>query len=611
MKKLFKIGLALVVVFILSLTAPIFNVADTVAVAMAASTSPKTAVEEVTLYVGYKTYQIKFENLSKKATVTFKTSNSKVAKVSDAGIITPIAKGTANVTITMKQNSKTYTSTIKVTVGVPNIKFTAKTKQLNVGDTYTYKAKAYGTSGSIVWSTSSTKVAKINSSTGKLTAVAAGEVDVIATAGSISSRYTLTVDQCRFSTDSTNLEIFDQTIIYIKFKDLKSDETISVDSGDADIVTCKWGEWSGDTLPLLINPKKVASTTVTISTNSGNDKLAINVKVIKKPTTRDKKAKVLTAKEIYQKCAPATVELQVTTIDGEEYIGSGFFIQSGVIVTNYHVIAGATKVVVVTYDNKTYDMYAVLGYNVTNDIAIINIDAVTPYLTRNKGIVTVGDEVYALGSPRGLSGSLSDGIVSSSSRIIEDVDYIQITAPVSNGNSGGPLINEYGEVIGINTFMIQDSQNLNFAINISQYNKVDVNNGVIADEYYKAIRDAGIREDENRSGNTDTLQNVPSDVLVSGALHPANRIDGYRFTLAEAGTFEAILVAEAEYGMNYTFFSITDTDMNIVVDSSFGVNAEGQYREITANLAAGEYYVMIYYEYDLEQTTNYLFALEY
>jgi serine protease Do len=256
-------------------------------------------------------------------------------------------------------------------------------------------------------------------------------------------------------------------------------------------------------------------------------------------------------------------------------------------------------------------MYAVLGYSEDYDLAIINIDAVTEHLTVNKGGVSVGEVVYALGSPRGLTGSLSEGIVSSASRLIDGVDYIQITAPVSNGNSGGPLINEYGEVMGANTFMVADGQNLNFAVNISQYPKVDINNGVLAADYYQAVIDKGIIEDESRSGDTDTVQYVPSDVLVNGTLASGDTIDGFSFTLDEAGAFDAILVTGSPNLINSVYFRITDADLNTVAESNIVTNSNGQYREINLNLSAGKYYVLVYYTYDMGITSDYAFALEY
>lgn len=614
MKKLFKVSfMVFLMAFSLSVPLPVIGTVITPQVAIAAtSKEPKVTASSVTLYVGYKTYQIKYENLSKNAALTFKSSNTKIAKVSTAGIITPIAQGSATVTVTIKQNSKTYTSKIKVTVDLSNIKFTAKKNEFNIGDKYTFKAKAYGTVSKIVWTVSDKSVAKINGSTGELTALSEGETDVIATAGAISSRYTVNVVKNKFSVESTDLQIYDQTIIDINISESTAGENIYFSVGNESIITCQWGEWVDDVSPLLINPKKKGSTTITITSDSGSDKLVINVTVVDAPKGREPDAKELSAKEIYAECAPSTVELGVTTADGD-YIGSGFFIQSGVIVTNYHVIDGATKITVTTYNGKIYDAVDILAYDKDYDLALLTIDAVTDHLQLNKGDVTVGETVYALGSPRGLTGSLSNGIISSASRVLDGVNYIQITAPISPGNSGGPLINSYGEVIGINTFILLDSQNLNFAINIDEADKLKLNASVSAADFYKANAEPkDLYEDETKSGNTGTLQLVKNDTYVHGSLHASNYIDGYKISLSEARTFTATgLFGDNGSAYNYTYFTLVDTDGNVIADSTSEAYEDSMFRDITADLKAGDYYLLVYYDSDLGTTTNYIFYVQY
>lgn len=92
------------------------------------------------------------------------------------------------------------------------------------------------------------------------------------------------------------------------------------------------------------------------------------------------------------------------------------------------------------------------------------------------GMEEVGSKVYAIGNPRGLEGTISDGILSGK-RENEGIEYLQITAPISPGNSGGPVLNEKGEVIGVSTFTFKNSQNLNFAMPIKYINEcVDITN---------------------------------------------------------------------------------------------------------------------------------------
>ena len=136
--------------------------------------------------------------------------------------------------------------------------------------------------------------------------------------------------------------------------------------------------------------------------------------------------------------------------------GSGFILtQDGFVVTNHHVIDGATSVKVTLYDGETYDA-TVIGSDSDYDIAVLKIDAagLTPVTLGDSSLLNVGDHVLAVGNPLGeLTFSASEGIASSVNRTINvsgiPFNMIQVTCAVNPGNSGGPLFNAYGEVVGI------------------------------------------------------------------------------------------------------------------------------------------------------------------
>jgi hypothetical protein len=149
--------------------------------------------------------------------------------------------------------------------------------------------------------------------------------------------------------------------------------------------------------------------------------------------------------------------------------GSGFIISSsGKVITNYHVIHSGYSVTAVTSDNKKYEVSKVLNYDVDQDIAILQLRTATTLPTVKLGDsskIDVGDGVVAIGSPLGLQNTVSNGIVSSV-RTFEDYSYIQTSAPISPGSSGGALFNMYGEVIGVTVAQFE-GQNLNLAIPIN------------------------------------------------------------------------------------------------------------------------------------------------
>ncbi len=158
--------------------------------------------------------------------------------------------------------------------------------------------------------------------------------------------------------------------------------------------------------------------------------------------------------------------------------GSGFVSNltgQFVIITNYHVVDGATNITATFIDGNTY-VATVTGSDPYADLAVLTANAsqdeYNPLNITSSSTLKVGDPVLAVGNPYGLSGSVTSGIVSALGRTITEstaggyaiADCIQTTTPINPGNSGGPLLNYRGEVIGITTAIVSNSQGLGFAI---------------------------------------------------------------------------------------------------------------------------------------------------
>ena len=173
----------------------------------------------------------------------------------------------------------------------------------------------------------------------------------------------------------------------------------------------------------------------------------------------------------------------VVTIKTDYSQGTGFFITSGgYIVTNAHVLADpngnlAPNIEVITNSQQTLPA-EFIGFNSNLDIAVLRVSGVyTPLVLGDSSNLQVGDPVIAIGNPLGLEFSVSQGIISALNRPgISNGDnyYIQTTAALNPGNSGGPLIDQQGQVIGINNFKITNSESLGFALE-SSYIKQAVN----------------------------------------------------------------------------------------------------------------------------------------
>ncbi len=174
-----------------------------------------------------------------------------------------------------------------------------------------------------------------------------------------------------------------------------------------------------------------------------------------------------TAPEIARIAFASTVLLIMEDENGQPLsLGSGFLVGDSMLASNLHVVAGAMR----GYANlvgkdKTYDVLGVTAIDPTRDLVILKITpADAPALSLgNSDSVQVGDPVYAVGNPLGLEGTFSQGIVSSIREFGAD-RLLQITAPISPGSSGGPVLSSKGEVIGVSVATFTGGQNLNLAI---------------------------------------------------------------------------------------------------------------------------------------------------
>ncbi|MFM2062361.1 MAG: hypothetical protein RLZZ507_2031 [Cyanobacteriota bacterium] len=161
--------------------------------------------------------------------------------------------------------------------------------------------------------------------------------------------------------------------------------------------------------------------------------------------------------------------------------GSGFIINSsGQILTNSHVVDGADQVTVTLKDGRNFEG-KVLGEDPVTDVAVIQIEAnnLPTLALGNSSTLQPGEAVIAIGNPLGLNNTVTSGILSATDRSSSDigasdkrVDYLQTDAAINPGNSGGPLLNIRGEVIGMNTAIIQGAQGLGFAIPINTVQKI-------------------------------------------------------------------------------------------------------------------------------------------
>jgi len=172
--------------------------------------------------------------------------------------------------------------------------------------------------------------------------------------------------------------------------------------------------------------------------------------------------------ELVRQIKPSAVAIETFDSRGEKLSrGSGFFVDSDRIVTNRHVLDGAYRAEVHASNGAVFPVKGVLAVDAEGDVALVKIDPPTPpikSLQLDKTSPQEGESVVVIGNPLGLEGSVTNGIVSAVRDIPTFGRIIQITAPISSGSSGSPVVNMQGQVIGIATLQITGGQSVNFAI---------------------------------------------------------------------------------------------------------------------------------------------------
>jgi tetratricopeptide (TPR) repeat protein len=172
--------------------------------------------------------------------------------------------------------------------------------------------------------------------------------------------------------------------------------------------------------------------------------------------------------DLVRRIKPSAVAIETYDVRGEKLSrGSGFFVDVDRVVTNRHVIDNAYRAEVHSYNGSVYPVKGVIAVDAEGDIALLKVDAppnqVRPLLL-DKTSPQEGESVVVIGNPFGLEGSVTNGIVSAVRDIPTFGRIIQITAPISPGSSGSPVVNMQGQVIGVATLQITGGQSINFAI---------------------------------------------------------------------------------------------------------------------------------------------------
>lgn len=291
-------------------------------------------------------------------------------------------------------------------------------------------------------------------------------------------------------------------------------------------------------------------------------------------------SEALDAKKLFQKSRDSVV--LITSFDQNNQplgFGSGFYIDdaevgedyshsqrflgsdnsSSKIITNQHVIKGAKAIQVKHADGKVSGITTILGIDEKHDIAVLEGPTWDYSLTFSQKNPEIGDEIIAIGNPQGLERTLSMGIISGVRRSKESVFY-QITAPISPGSSGGPIINEQGEVIGISTFYLEGGQNLNFAIP-SDYIKKLLHN--LAPQKIQDLKfwEKPLVEEKKETESSNQPPTLNKQVTLDEAVEDNNRGD-YILAFQKFHLLADQGIAEAQLYLGYMYADGTGADQD-------------------------------------------------
>jgi len=186
----------------------------------------------------------------------------------------------------------------------------------------------------------------------------------------------------------------------------------------------------------------------------------------------------MTAKDIVQQSTDAIVRIEAGDEKTGEKIGTGFILdKAGLIATNLHVVAGSAAIKVKLHDGTPYQVLQIAGVDPGRDLAVLRIKPTKPLTTVRLGDseqMSAGDQIIAIGNPLGVFDySVSSGLISQVRPVCDakeercppgGLKLLQISAPISQGSSGGPLFNQFGEVVGVTTLIVAQGQSINFAV---------------------------------------------------------------------------------------------------------------------------------------------------
>lgn len=242
-----------------------------------------------------------------------------------------------------------------------------------------------------------------------------------------------------------------------------------------------------------------------------------------------------------------TIYESVFVIHSGNSLGSGFAIGENCIVTNAHVIEKSSNIKIETYGGSFLDAFIVTA-DENRDIAILcaKDGLFKPLKVADLSSVKIGDDVFAIGAPNSLSYTLTKGVISAKDRKVGRYTYIQADAAINSGNSGGPLLNAAGEIIGVNTYKMSNSEGIGLSIPIDAVTEILKANVIEPDSSGSAFRIDAQQNQAEQNQEGETME-AGSAANVAGGVEPSERITPLYIILAISVILNIILIIMLTY----------------------------------------------------------------
>lgn len=321
---------------------------------------------------------------------------------------------------------------------------------------------------------------------------------------------------------------------------------------------------------------------------------------------------LLTAEEVFTKVNPAVVKIEMLNKNNEVLgSGSGVIMRSdGIVLTNFHVISDISSPVmariILENGTTTFLTDTVLGYDAARDLAILKINEKillpSVEIVSEDNPVIPGSVVYALGSPNGIQNSMTTGEVTNKAFYFEStLPFLAHSAPLYPGNSGGALVNAYGELVGINDAVVtQGRQSIYLAIPIEAYAKLDLSTvttiAEINRKFYVPLSGEGVVAESEPNDDLETSNAIPYlKSKIVGQIQNRFDYDGFTFKLTEDATMQFSFSMSDQRYNDYVGLVVLDDAGNLIARSqmSYSSITGESVLQAKVKLSPGSYWLVV------------------